>query len=136
MGYQKQMNNLFKVISKPDITNEMTRRTEGTTVETTIQKTFDSHNNSIKDQIKNPISQKPPRGDMKNRPISNGINSGLFYKQQEHDMKNLEGSVKSGKHEIISLSVDRNQIKLGKSTNPPTVQSRTSNGSGHILDKY
>lgn len=35
-GYQKQMNNLFKVISKPDLANQNTRRTEGTTVETTI----------------------------------------------------------------------------------------------------
>jgi hypothetical protein len=36
LGYQKQMNNLFKVISKPDLANQNTRRTEGTTVETTI----------------------------------------------------------------------------------------------------
>lgn len=55
LGYQKQMKNLFKVISKPDLANEMTRRTEGTTVETTIHKTYDSHNNSVKDAIKNNI---------------------------------------------------------------------------------
>lgn len=78
-GYQKQMNNLFKVVSKPDLANEHTMRTEGTTVETTIQKTFDSHNNSMKDHIKNPMSQKPPRAEAKERPITSGMNRGMFY---------------------------------------------------------
>lgn len=79
------------------------------------------------------MSQKPPLAETKERPTTSGNPRGFFYQQSEAGGQ----SVKSGNHEIISLSVDRNQLKLGKTnTNPGTVQSRTSQGSGHILDKY
>lgn len=50
------------------------------------------------------MSQKPPRAEMKNRPITSGINSGMFYKQQENDIKNYDGSVKSGKRRSSLLA--------------------------------
>ena len=86
MPYKKKMDNLFKVFSKPDLANEMTRRTEGTTVETTIQKTYDSHNNSAKDVFKHIVNQRPPRAEIvKNRPQTSGNLNGLFYNNHTQD---------------------------------------------------
>ena len=41
-----KVNNLFKQVSKADLANEKTNRTDGTVDATTINKTFDSYSNS------------------------------------------------------------------------------------------
>lgn len=59
-GYKDHFNHMLKQTSKPDLAS---KRTDATTVETTIHKTFDSHNNSIKDKnnLTSLNSMKPPR---------------------------------------------------------------------------
>jgi len=44
---------------------------------------------------------------MKNRPVTSGITHN-FYGRHAHDAERANSSAKAGRHEIISLSVDRN----------------------------
>lgn len=132
-GYKESLNNMIKQVSKPDLAS---KRTEVTTVETTIHKTFESQKDSVKDKnnLTSLNSMKPPRLEQfKNYPSSAAGVPRLFNRHLANN-SSKEG-VKSVP-DVISMSMDRNTTTKLAANVQQRMHSSTNEGQKHGMDKY